>query len=167
MRLAIRSAACSLCLKLFSACYTSVGWSPLLWPQAVFICRQSAALNYSAIGALHLLLLLFPSPLLASLVSGTLELCWQLKVATVSSVAYLSYMASSGSDYGWDSLSLSFLLSLPISYSPSASLSGSTASSASSPTAVAAASDLKTEFFISTLYPLHWLAAGAGSGRRR
>lgn len=36
-------------MKLFSACYTSVGWSPLLWPQAVFICRQSAALNYAAV----------------------------------------------------------------------------------------------------------------------
>lgn len=35
-------------LFFFLPCYTLVGWSPLLWPQAVFICRQNTALNYAA-----------------------------------------------------------------------------------------------------------------------
>lgn len=72
-------------------------------------------------------------------------------MATVSSVAYLSYMASSDSaqvpscdsGYGFSSSSSSSSLPIPIPSPSSAAVAA-----AAAPTAVAA-NDLKTEFFIS------------------
>jgi len=68
-----------------------VGWPPLLWPQAVFICRPSYGLKAPPKAPIpH-----NPTPPRHLQSAVALELCWQLKVATVSSVAHLSYTVGS------------------------------------------------------------------------